>query len=162
MMLRRKDTRRAGATLVESALVYPVLFVVMLAIVMLGMGTFRYQQVAHAAREGARWASVRGASYAKERQVPAATPDDVYNNAILPQMHGAAPAGITFSVTWLPKADGTPDKRPTRVITATGADNRQVAASTTNYVTVTVTYNWNTILFGTIPVTSTSSTPITF
>jgi Flp pilus assembly protein TadG len=160
MMLRRTDTRRAGSTLIESALVYPVLFVVVLGIIMLGMATFRYQQVAHAAREGSRWAAVHGTVYAKERTTTPATPEEVYTNAILPQLAGAAPGGIVYSVTWRTKADGTPDKRPTRTITVTNAAGTQVAAATTNYVSVTVTYNWNTILFGTIPVTSTSVSPI--
>jgi Flp pilus assembly protein TadG len=142
-------------------MVYPVLFVVVLGIIMLGMATFRYQQVAHAAREGSRWAAVHGTVYAKERTTTPATPEEVYTNAILPQLHGAAPGGISYSVTWAKKVDGvTDDKRPTRTITVTNAAGAQVAAASTNYVSVTVTYNWNTILFGTIPVSSTSVSPI--
>jgi Flp pilus assembly protein TadG len=163
MMLRRKDTRRAGSTLIESALVYPVLFVVVLGIIMLGMATFRYQQVAHAAREGSRWAAVHGTVYAKERTTTPATPQQVYDNAILPQLHGAQPGGIRYEVHWRTQpamADGSPDKRPTRTITVTNAAGAQVAAASCNYVTVTVIYDWNTILFGTIPVTSTSVSPI--
>jgi Flp pilus assembly protein TadG len=161
MMLRRRE-RRAGAILVESALVYPILFVVVFGVIMLGFGVFRYQQVAHAAREGARWASVHGAQYAKERGVAAATPDTIYTNAILPQMGGADPAGLGYSVTWYTDAAGNPDKRPSRPYTYTDSSNTQRVGTVTNYVTVTVTYNWNTVLFGVVPVSATSVTPISY
>lgn len=161
MMLRRRE-RRAGAILVESALVYPVLFVVVFGIIMLGLGVFRYQQVTHAAREGGRWASVHGAQYAKERAVAAATPDDVYQNAIRPQMGGADPAGLGYSVTWYADAAGNPDKRPSRSYTYTDSANTLRTGTVTNYVTVTVTYNWNTVLFGVVPVSATSVTPISY
>jgi Flp pilus assembly protein TadG len=162
MMLRRKNRRRVGSILLESAVVYPVLFVLVLAIIMLGLGVFRYQQVAHAAREGARWASVHGASYASERGTTAATADDIYNNAIRPHLAGAPPAGTTYTVTWYTDAAGTPDKRPTRTVQYTDAAGAPQVGSVTNTVTVTVTYNWDTILFGTVPVSSTSVTPISY
>ena len=85
MKLRRRRQRRPGAVLVESAMIYPILLVLVFAIVTLGVGVFRYQQVAHAAREGARWAAVHGAMYAQESGKPAATPADVYAHAIAPQ-----------------------------------------------------------------------------
>jgi Flp pilus assembly protein TadG len=162
MMLQRKVRRRAGTILVESALVYPVLFVLILAIIMFGLGVFRYQQVAHAAREGARWASVHGAQYAKERSVAAATPEQVYAGAVLPHMAGAQPAALTYAVTWPLDRNGNPDKRPTRSYTYTDAGGTQRTGAVTNTVTVTVTYQWNTVLFGTIPVSSTSVTPISY
>lgn len=161
MMLRQKD-RRVGSILIESALVYPVLFVIVLAIIMLGLGVFRYQQVAHAAREGARWAAVHGEKYAGERKTTAATPVEVYTNAIRPHLAGAASAGTTYSVTWYTDAAGNPDKRPTRNLEYTDAAGAKQIGSVTNTVSVTVTYNWNTILFGTIPVSSTSVTPISY
>lgn len=161
MMLRQKD-RRVGSILLESAVVYPVLFVIVLAIIMLGLGVFRYQQVAHAAREGGRWAAVHGEKYAKERTTTAATPEEVYTNAIRPHLAGAASAGTVYNVTWYTDAAGNPDKRPTRSVTYTDAAGAKQVGSVTNTVTVTVTYNWNTILFGTIPVSSTSVTPISY
>lgn len=161
MMLRQKD-RRVGSILLESAVVYPVLFVIVLAIIMLGLGVFRYQQVAHAAREGARWAAVHATEYAKERTTTAATPEDVYTNAIRPHLAGAPAAGTTYAVTWYEPTAGNPDKRPTRTVTYTDAAGNSQVGSVTNTVSVTVTYNWNTILFGTIPVSSTSVTPISY
>jgi Flp pilus assembly protein TadG len=156
MMLQRKKAR-PGTILAETALVYPVLFLLVLAIILLGLAVFRYQQVSHISREASRWASVHGEQYAKENNTTAATPQDVYDKAILPFAAGMQLQGITYSVTWNAKADGTPDKRPTRVVTvidpANGLD-KDVAQY--NTVTVTVTYTWNTGLFGTIPVSSTS------
>src|SRR5262245_4468998 len=106
MMLRRHQKRRQGSILVETAIVYPVLFVTVSAIIVLGLGVFRYQQVAHAAREGARYAAVHGAQYASETTKPAATAQAVYNNAILPQMGGAHQENLTYAVSW--SAGNTP------------------------------------------------------
>ena len=156
MMLRRQNTR-AGTILVESAVIYPVLFLVVLAVVLLGVGVFRYQQVSHISREAARWASVHANKYAEENGTTAATPQDVYNNAIKPHAAGMQIEGITYSVTWNADAQGNPDKDPTRTIVVydpiTGL-NKPVAQY--NTVTVTVTYTWNTGLFGSIPVSCTS------
>ena len=163
MMLRQKDRRRVGSILLESALVYPVLFVLVLAIIMLGLGVFRYQQVAHAAREGSRWASVHGEKYATERNTTAATPEEVYTNAILPYLGGARLARTDYDVKWYTDpVTGIPDKRPTRPVQYTDSAGAKQVGSVTNTVTVTVTYRWNTILFGTIPVSSTSVTPISY
>ena len=156
MMLRRNQAR-PGTILIESAFVYPVLFLTILAVILLGQAVFRYQQVTHMAREGSRWASVHGEAYAKENNTTAATPQQIYDSAIKPFGAGMQPSAITYEVTWNTRADGTPDTRPTRVVTridpTTGLDH-DVAQS--NIVSVKVTYTWNTGLFGTIPVSSTS------
>ena len=184
MMLRRKKAR-VGTVLAEAAFVYPVLFLLVLAIILLGISVFRYQQVAHISREASRWASVHGAEYGKDplntdTEKRAATPQDVYDNAIAPfasgmqtagmtftttqdtvaktiTYTGTNPGGITYSITWNTDAAGNPDKRPVRtvqVVDSGTALSKDVAQS--NTVTVTVTYSWNTGLFGTIPVSSTS------
>lgn len=156
MMLRRRKAR-AGTILAESAMIYPVLFLVVLAVILLGIGVFRYQQVSHISREASRWASVHGGQYALENNTTAATPQDVYDKAIKPYAAGMQIEGITYSVTWNTDAQGNPDKDPTRVVQvydpATGL-NKDVQRY--NTVTVTVTYTWNTGLFGTIPVSCTS------
>ncbi|HJZ59074.1 MAG TPA: TadE/TadG family type IV pilus assembly protein [Gemmataceae bacterium] len=163
MMLRRNNTRRIGATLVETAVVLPVVFLIVLGIVQLGIGVFRYQQVAHAAREASRWASVHGEQYAKEQGATAATEQDIYDNVIAPQTRTMSPENVTYTVTWNRKADGNWDKRPTRVIQVTDPTTRQVrAVAASNTVSVTVTYTWNTGLFGTFPVSSTSVSTISY
>src|SRR2546423_1199946 len=99
MMLQRKKAR-PGTILAESALIYPVLFLLVLAIILLGLSVFRYQQVSHISREAARWASVHGQQYANENNTTAATPQDVYDKAIAPFAAGMQAGGITYSVTW--------------------------------------------------------------
>lgn len=51
-----------GQTLVEMALVMPLFIMVLFGIVVLGIGVFYQQQLANAAREGARFASVHSAT----------------------------------------------------------------------------------------------------
>ena len=192
MLLNRKVRR--GTVLAEAAFVYPVLFLILLGIILLSIVVFRYQQVAHTSREASRWASVHGDAYAKDplNTTPgkrAATPQDVYDNAIAPFAAGMQTAGtttysvtqdtsaspptiaytgtnqggITYSITWNMDAKGNPDKRPTRIVQVpdpiTGLA-KEVAVS--NTVTVTVTYTWNTGLFGTLPVSSTSVNTISY
>lgn len=121
-MLRRSaralGQRRRGASLVEFAFVAPVFFLLVIGLVVGGVGVFRYQQVASLAREGARYASVRGSKYQQVTGNPAATPADVYNNAILPGSVALDPAQLSSSVTWSP-------------------DNKQGST-----VSVQVTYRW--------------------
>src|SRR5262249_15859062 len=85
MLLHRQPRR--GVSHVERAIIYPLTLLLLPGILIGGLGIFRYQQVASLAREGARYASVRGAKYAQS--VPgatAATQSDVYNNAIKPRL----------------------------------------------------------------------------
>jgi Flp pilus assembly protein TadG len=149
MMLRRQRQRK-GAILLESAVAYPILLTIILAIIVLGLAVFRYQQVAHMAREGSRYAAVHGALYSKETGLPAATPQDVYN-AMLPHAAGMDPRNITYSVTWQTSNAQT----TSRVVGSS-------IVTTANTVTVTVTYVWNAPLLGTIPVSSTSVMPISY
>src|SRR5262245_10878340 len=63
MLIRSVRQRRRGHTLVEAALVYPIVIILTVGLIVAGLGVFRYHQVAALAREGARWASVRGKEY---------------------------------------------------------------------------------------------------
>src|SRR5258708_3477681 len=67
---------RHGATLVEFAIVGPVTFMLLIGLMVAGMGIFRYQEVAHMAREASRYASVHGSQYASDTGNTAAAPDD--------------------------------------------------------------------------------------
>jgi hypothetical protein len=96
-----------------------------------GLGIFRYQQVARLAREASRWASVHGAQYATDTKNPAATAQDVYNNAILPNATGLDLTKLTYSVTW--------NNSNSQYHTATVSGSQVQVAKT---VTVTVTYKW--------------------
>lgn len=144
---------RRATTLVEFAVVAPVTFLLIFGLIIGGLGVFRYQEVASLAREGARYASVRGAEYQAEAGNPAATPEDVYNNAILPNAVALDPNKLGYSVTWL-----YPDKSVQHIIN----DNYETVQ--TNTVTVTVTYQWvpELYLVGPLTLTSSSTMPLTY
>jgi Flp pilus assembly protein TadG len=138
--------RRRGTTAIEFGIACPIVFFLFFAIVVGGLGVFRYQQVASAAREGARYASVRGAQYAEETGRPAATASDIYTNAILPAASALDPNLLSYSVTW------NQSNEPLTVTT-------DVEKPFGNTVTVTVSYQWfpEMYLVGPYALTSTST-----
>ena len=145
-MRHRIHHSRRGATAVEFAICCPIVFVLIFATMVGALGVFRYQQTAELAREGARWACVHGGEYAEETGNPAATPADVYNNAILPAATAMNPSKLSYSVTW--DASNMPLDATTSVGTPTG-----------NTVTVTVSYQWfpEVYLIGPYTLSSTST-----
>jgi Flp pilus assembly protein TadG len=129
---RRRGTMtvdRRGTTTVEFAVTCPIVFFLIFATVVGGLGVFRYQQVAAAAREGARYASVHGGDYEQETGNPAATPEDIYTKAILPAASSLDPSLLSYSVTW---------NKNNMPLDASGS----YETPTGNTVTVTVTYQW--------------------
>jgi Flp pilus assembly protein TadG len=152
-MSRPVDYHRCrGTTAIEFAITCPIVFFFIFAIIVGGLGVFRYQQVASAAREGARWASVHGADYAEETKKPAATPADVYNQAILPLAVALDPNYLTYSVTW--------DKSNVPLEVTGGNYETPIG----NTVTVTVTYQWfpELLLVGPFTLTSTSTAQMVY
>src|SRR5262249_21735204 len=99
MLRRHSQCPRRGATLVEAAFVYPVLFLLIVGIIVVGLGVSRYQQVAHLAREGARWASVRGAQFATDTGNAAATSTDI-SNYVKGKAAGLDTAKLTVTPSW--------------------------------------------------------------
>src|SRR5579871_6188328 len=99
-MARRSAQRRPGSVATESVVVVPVLLFLILGTLVGGYGVFRYQQIALLAREGARYASVHGGQYQLETGNTAATPQDVYKNAILPYAVNLDLTQLSYSVTW--------------------------------------------------------------
>jgi hypothetical protein len=143
---------RSGTTLVESGLALSFTFSLLIGLVVLGMGVFRYQQTAAVAREAARWASVRGGLYAQETGQPAATQDSVKNQVIPRYASGLDPNHITvFTVTW-----DDASRMPVYY-----DYTRQVWRS--NAVHVTISYEWipEAYLAG-ITLTSTSEMPMSY
>jgi Flp pilus assembly protein TadG len=138
--------RRCGTTTIEFAITCPIVFFLVFAIIVGGLGVFRYQQVAALAREGARWASVHGGQYAKETNQPAATPADIYANAIAPSAVALDPSKLSYAVTW------NHNNWPLSV-------NNNAQQPIGNTVTVTVTYQWipEMYLAGPYTLTSTST-----
>lgn len=121
-------------SVLELAIVFPLIVFLFMGIFVSGLGVFRYQQIALLAREGARWASVHGPTYQSENSASAPTSLSVYNAAVAPML-----AGIT-----LPAADCT------LTMTATTAS-------------VTITYQWTPeALFSPVTFSNTSTMPITY
>jgi Flp pilus assembly protein TadG len=142
--------RRPGAIVVESAIIYPVAFLLLLGVIVGGLGMFRYQQVASLAREGCRWVSVRGGQYASETGHVAATAEDVRNEVIVPRAAGLDPSQLSCTVSW------DADNWPSRV---TG-DN---GSATGNKVRVTVSYRWLPEAYlGGITLSSTAEMPVAY
>jgi Flp pilus assembly protein TadG len=137
--VRIRPSPRTGATTVEFAVVVPVTLLILLAIIVGALGVFRYQEVAELAREGARFASVRGTRYAQKTGRPTATQDDVYEQAIRPKLVLLNPGRLTVTTTW------DPDKRPG------------------SQVTVIVRYSWLAeAIFGNVTLSSSATLPMTY
>jgi hypothetical protein len=167
---------------VESAVVYPVAFLLMLGVIVGGMGIFRYQEVSHLAREAARWASTHGAQYQRDvgtypgtvggtylRTDPTPTPGimwfqvdststpgtwtgDIYNNAITPNIISLDSNHLSCQIGW-PLVTNTAG-----VVVQNSPDNYRGSK-----VFVTVSYQWfpEGFLIGPFTLTSTSSMPMT-
>lgn len=151
MLVRIGNSRPRGATVVECAIVLPITFFLIFALVVGAMGIFRYQEVASLAREGARYASTHGYQYRKDANLPAGISSDwqqdIYDHAIAPRIVALDPTQLSYTVTWpdVVNQPGKPDNWPG------------------SKVDVTVHYDWlpDLYLIGPIRLTSTSSMPIT-
>jgi hypothetical protein len=166
MRVARVARRDFGTTMVESALILSVTFLILLALITGGLGVMRYQQTAALAREATRAASVRGGQYRLDNGLPAGIASDwsadIYNtstntlrlpsNVLLPVSDfGLDPAALTVTPSW---PDGS--NSPYRVT----SDSGTVSA---NRVQVTITYVWlPEALFGGVTFGSTSQMQITY
>jgi hypothetical protein len=103
------------------------------------------------AREGARYASVHGGQYQLETGNTAATPQDVYNNAIAPYAVNLDFSQLSYTVTW--NTSNMPYSVSSDYVTPIN-----------NTVTVTVNYNWfpEAYLVGPIRLSSTSTMPMSY
>ena len=117
MRLLKPSARRSGAALVEAAFVIPVILLLLYGIFCGAIMALTVDQVDAAAREGARWASVRGSSYQFNTKQPAATAADV-DAYVKTQGVTLDTSLMTNTTTW-------------------NATNRPG-----NYVTVEVKYQW--------------------
>lgn len=144
--IQNNRKRRGGAAMVESALVMSATVMLLLGTIIVGLGVFRYQQIATLAREGARYATVHGAGYTRATGTASATPQNVYDNAIAPMAVGLDPQQLGYTVTW-----DDNNKEPVYLYDSSTNTFRR------NRVTVTVTYNWVPEMFlGGMTLSSTS------
>jgi Flp pilus assembly protein TadG len=145
---------------VEAALVQPVMLFLLLALVVGGMGVFRYQQVVCQAREAGRWAAVRGSDWQKNTGQASPTQDQIYQQAVAPFLSGMDAKSLSFQVFWVDQKTGTAvpwDKarKDPQSLTKTGD-------YVTNTVRVIVTYQFSPEVFflSSIQLSSTSEFPM--
>jgi Flp pilus assembly protein TadG len=176
MRYQNKYGRRRGATLVESAIVLPVVLLLLIGLIVSGMGVFRYQELAHIARETARYASVHGGQYATQNPsqpvvdeaalrtyaASRAVSIDTTQWTVSVQMRVFPPGSTTASVNppstsvvdW-DDTNNNQNRSPYSSWTRTPNGNVTTAD---NLVIVTITYPWvpEAILVGPITLTSTA------
>lgn len=150
-MIHPRPHGRAGATVMECAIVLPIALFLFIGLIVGTAGVFRFQEVSTLAREGARYASTHGYQYRKDAGMSMGSPEewrqDIYDNGIKPKIVGLDTSKLTVTVTW-PDVVNQPGK----------ADNWPGSK-----VDVKVSYQWLPAVFLVGPYTlhSTSSMPIT-
>jgi Flp pilus assembly protein TadG len=173
-MLLHNLARRRGAHLVECAFIFPVTFLLVAGLVVCAMGVFRYQQMAHLAREAARYAAVHAGEFQQENAaaIKAGTLPNVTSNYIITNIVQANAVCLDTSslqvAVKISTSNGTFDWDDT-------ADNGQrwpfsletingTNYSLTNTVSVTVTYTWvpEWFLSGPLTLTSTAVMPLCY
>jgi Flp pilus assembly protein TadG len=96
----RSARRRRGTTVVEMAIILPLLILLLIGVLVGCLGVARYHQVAALAHESARWASVRGKNYSKVTGRPMATRDDIYTQVILKHAGGLEESRLSYDLQW--------------------------------------------------------------
>jgi Flp pilus assembly protein TadG len=166
-------SRRRGVHALESAFVYGLLMVLIAGLIVLGMGVFRYQEMAHLAREAARFAAVHGGQYQQENAaaITAGTLPNVNDNYIIQIVKARAvaldPAKLSVQINFNMSSgsydwDNTASngqRWPSSQKTISGTNYNE-----TNTVSVTVSYQWfpEWFLGGPITLTSTSVMPMCY
>lgn len=150
--MRLNHSPRPGAVTVEFAIVCPVAFTLLLAILIGGLAVFRFQEVATLAREAARYASVHGGQYARETGQPAATATTI-RDYVLAKAVALDSNSLTCTVSW------NTDNMPVHTVIINGQPT-----AVANTVTVTISYQWipETFFSGGSTMTSTSVLPMSF
>jgi Flp pilus assembly protein TadG len=125
---------------VEGAVVYPAFFTLVFMLVIGGMGAFHYQTVSRLASEAARFACVRGQSWAKETKLTSPTQQQILEQCVLPAAIGMDWTCLALSVTVIDPSTGssTPWDSSTKATNVTSANG----VTETNRVHVIVTYAW--------------------
>lgn len=99
MRLTNPPARRSGAAVVEAALVMPVILFLLYVVFCGALMVITVDEVDTAAREGARYASVRGASYAFNTGQSAATGTTV-GQYVKTQGVTLDPSLMTVNTSW--------------------------------------------------------------
>jgi Flp pilus assembly protein TadG len=168
MLMCSPKRRRRGVSLIEASIVLPIVFFLILALFIGGMGIYRYQEVAHLAREGARYASTHGGQYALDglpttTGVPAISSSSDMQTYLSSKTVLLDSTKLTSSVTWTGAGTVTPSNIPSYVDTNPSlVPPGQVVIL--NKVIVTVSYTWfpEMYLVGPITLSSTSEMPMSY
>jgi Flp pilus assembly protein TadG len=161
-------SRRQGIATVEFGLVCSAVFALVLSLIVGGLGIFRFQEVAHLAREGARYAATHGGQYqqdgiATSTGVSAVSSSDTLRSYLLPRTLLLTSSNLTITASWSGAGSVTPSNMPTYVNTDSNL-SPPAQISIQNYVTVTVSYKWmpEVYVVGPITLTSTSTMPMSY
>jgi type II secretory pathway pseudopilin PulG len=175
VLLSHKRARRKAAHAVECAIIYPIVFFIILGLAVGGMGISRYQQMAYLAREATRYASTHAGQYQQENAaaIQAGTLPNVNEAYIVQNLVQANAAGmdtsllsVTVSFTtpngtydWDDTADTNGRWPNTQVTKGDGT-----TYSETNTVNVTITYQWfpEVFLVGPFTLSSSSVMPVSY
>jgi Flp pilus assembly protein TadG len=86
MMARKRGCVRSGGTMVEFAIVAPLLFMIIFGILIGSMVVFCYQELSRLSSEVARYGSVHAATWAKEQNNNVLlTQQNIFDNVLLPR-----------------------------------------------------------------------------
>jgi Flp pilus assembly protein TadG len=105
MMYRSKTlANRRGTTVIECAAVYPLAIMLVFGTIVIGLGIFRFEQLQFLAREGARYASVRGPAYASATGNSEASTSTVASHisGLAVALNGLQCTSVSYSSTTLP------------------------------------------------------------
>ncbi len=148
---RTQGCVRRGATVVEFALVAPLVMLLLLGFAVLAVGVYRYQEIAYLAREGARYASTHGAQYRADNRLSAGNStvwtQEIRDTAVLPKASALDPEYLTATANWSAGSNWA----------NAGDASTSFSSTVKNTVTVTVTYQWFPESFWIGPVTLQSS-----
>src|SRR5262249_25234154 len=101
------STKRRGATLIEVAVIQPVCFILLFGILLGGILTFNYQEVAWLCREASRRTSVRGNQYSQLTGKASPTEAEIRQNYVLPFVAAMDPSQLTVEVFLIDGTSGT-------------------------------------------------------
>ncbi|HEV3079292.1 MAG TPA: TadE/TadG family type IV pilus assembly protein [Gemmataceae bacterium] len=141
-MLNRKTAprrRRQGALVLEGAVVYPAMFILLFGLIVGGIGVAQYQQVACQAREASRYAAVKGTKWAAATGKASPTAAQIASAAVLPFAAGMDPSQLTVQVQWI---DGTTGNAVDWDNSSKSPTTQTSSGTVANQVRVTVSYNW--------------------
>jgi Flp pilus assembly protein TadG len=159
-MIRRCVRKRCAAVAVETAIVLPVFLFLLLALVVGGIGVFRYQQVGLLAREGTRWTSVRGSAWQLDTGQISPTEQEILQKAVLPMAVGMDVSKITIKAELIDgqTSAATPWDSSRKSPLGVAKSNQGV----TNRIRITIYYEWvpGVLLPGSVFMSSLSELPM--